>query len=522
VYDSVTRTEGRGFSRRSCIPGTRTEVLQEILTWAKDTSAECAPIFWLNGLAGTGKTTIAYTVCQTLQKEGRLGASFFCSRQEDDTRKERFIVPTIVHQLASHSSSFARALRGVSPLSARSLFGQIPDMLVKPWGRVLLVRACIASPLVIVLDDIDGVIEENPSFLNMLLDAIQQTQLINGKNVGALFGLKFLITSRPRPGIMHKRQDIRLHEYNLHQPDSAATNIDIRQSLEAQLHEIRDNPLIRVISERAGSLFIYATAAINLAKHSNSSNPLSPSEMLNRLSILRSTDDALLNVGIINDLYISILRDAFFGLPAEILMNRVEIFRAFLITKPSPPETIAELLLVEEDTVIATFNSFYPVLYLRHGAIHSHHSSFRNYVFGRRDSLQSALESGPSMPKIPLRSQWSQHLHLANCCFRSIESRPISCTMVAGSLSQYPGLKYSIQNWSMHLCALSSSSVDRASYSTVVNQLRVFLERSLLFWIAALFITNGNCLEGVVAALHRVQAWSHKVCHLNIANTTST
>jgi len=36
-------------------------------------------IFWLNGLAGTGKSTIAQTFAEMAFADGKLGASFFCS-----------------------------------------------------------------------------------------------------------------------------------------------------------------------------------------------------------------------------------------------------------------------------------------------------------------------------------------------------------------------------------------------------------------------------------------------------------
>ncbi|OCK98911.1 uncharacterized protein K441DRAFT_540150, partial [Cenococcum geophilum 1.58] len=34
-------------------------------------------IFWLNGLAGIGKSTIAYTIARKYYEENRLGVSFF-------------------------------------------------------------------------------------------------------------------------------------------------------------------------------------------------------------------------------------------------------------------------------------------------------------------------------------------------------------------------------------------------------------------------------------------------------------
>ncbi|KAF9889078.1 hypothetical protein FE257_008055 [Aspergillus nanangensis] len=51
-----------------CLPGTRKELLLDIEKWAVSPEGKC--IFWLNGLAGTGKSTISRTVAK-LFKERR-------------------------------------------------------------------------------------------------------------------------------------------------------------------------------------------------------------------------------------------------------------------------------------------------------------------------------------------------------------------------------------------------------------------------------------------------------------------
>ena len=48
--------------------------MNEIKDWTED--FEKAPIFWLNGLAGTGNSAIAQTFTETLFTHGCLGASF--------------------------------------------------------------------------------------------------------------------------------------------------------------------------------------------------------------------------------------------------------------------------------------------------------------------------------------------------------------------------------------------------------------------------------------------------------------
>jgi 2-phosphoglycerate kinase len=49
-----------------CLPGTRQQLRRQILEWSNLPKGKC--IFWLNGLAGTGKSTISRTIARSFQK----------------------------------------------------------------------------------------------------------------------------------------------------------------------------------------------------------------------------------------------------------------------------------------------------------------------------------------------------------------------------------------------------------------------------------------------------------------------
>ncbi|KAJ7707855.1 hypothetical protein B0H14DRAFT_3025063 [Mycena olivaceomarginata] len=51
---------------------TRVGLISHLKQWANST--ESSPIFWLSGMAGTGKSTVAYTLCECWLREHRLGA----------------------------------------------------------------------------------------------------------------------------------------------------------------------------------------------------------------------------------------------------------------------------------------------------------------------------------------------------------------------------------------------------------------------------------------------------------------
>ena len=81
-----------------CLQNTRVDVLNQIRAWADSNNERC--IFWLNGMAGTGKSTIARTIaCEYYNKE-RLGANFFFSRDTEDRSHFGKFFTTIAVQLA--------------------------------------------------------------------------------------------------------------------------------------------------------------------------------------------------------------------------------------------------------------------------------------------------------------------------------------------------------------------------------------------------------------------------------------
>ncbi|KIK53730.1 hypothetical protein GYMLUDRAFT_111792, partial [Collybiopsis luxurians FD-317 M1] len=123
-----------------CTPGTRVQILEDIKDWAISSDPGSPSAYWISGMAGTGKSTIAISVCNILKSEEILAGSFFCSRQIAECRDYRSIVPTLAYQLAKISSAFATAL--VAILSKdfdvvhKEPSEQIKHLLIKPWEDV--------------------------------------------------------------------------------------------------------------------------------------------------------------------------------------------------------------------------------------------------------------------------------------------------------------------------------------------------------------------------------------------------
>lgn len=93
---AVQEAEFNSFSDRDeiqCLQGTRTELLRQIKEWA--TSLSQKSIFWLKGMAGTGKSTISRTVAWSLKGTNHLSTSFFFKRGEGDRGNAKKFFPTL-------------------------------------------------------------------------------------------------------------------------------------------------------------------------------------------------------------------------------------------------------------------------------------------------------------------------------------------------------------------------------------------------------------------------------------------
>ncbi|KAH7338414.1 hypothetical protein B0J17DRAFT_525657, partial [Rhizoctonia solani] len=137
-----------------CASGTRVAQIDSLLQWARDPNG--GRTCWMNGMAGTGKTTIAYSVCHKLSVSFELAASFFCSRVIPECRQVKKIIPTIAYQLARFSIPFRCALDKVLELDpdihTRELKTQYRKLLVEPIQES---QVSLPTGFIVVIDALD-------------------------------------------------------------------------------------------------------------------------------------------------------------------------------------------------------------------------------------------------------------------------------------------------------------------------------------------------------------------------------
>ena len=358
VLNNCRRAHGAGYqhgNQSGCLKGTRDGVLNEIEKWTED--FDKSPVFWLNGLAGTGKSTVAQTITEQAFADGCLGASFFCSRDVEDRSDLQLIFPTLAFQLAQTYPYFRSQLiplpRSNPDITHESLQAQMRKLLVRP-----LQSAGIST--VIVVDALDECKDEDPDSAILL---------VLGELVSRISRVKFFITSRPEVHIMtgfrgpllEKSTDI----FILHNVEPHTVNSDIRHFFNHELSNLArkrhcmggwpTDKHLDLLCERAAGFFVYAVATLNFLKH-KLKHPRDQLDVIMKSPDTANEGKAELKVYTsLDSLYMSILQEAF-------RKNDVEddaMVRSILSTvvhsvNPLSPLEIASLLGVKCDVVLST------------------------------------------------------------------------------------------------------------------------------------------------------------------------
>ncbi|KIX08794.1 uncharacterized protein Z518_03451 [Rhinocladiella mackenziei CBS 650.93] len=295
---------------RQCLPNTRVELLREIMDWTTSSSSQY--IFWLKGRAGTGKSTIALTIAQSLDQQEAKLASFFFKRGSGDLARSRKVVSTIAFQLAFKSSLLGGficdALRNDPNLGkSASLSEQYHKLLLQPLQRVPQSVAG-SPPFVVVLDALDEC--DDMDDIRLLLRLLGNTQSLSG------LGLRLLVTSRPEAPIRLGFRDMKhiaYHELALHDVPRALADRDINIFVAHELAQIKaDRGLpdswpgddrIRTITTLADGLFIYAATVcrfVNGPRQVNASVRLE--QICQRRGVKHKSTDAL------DEMYLMVLK----------------------------------------------------------------------------------------------------------------------------------------------------------------------------------------------------------------------
>ncbi|KAF8697747.1 WD domain, G-beta repeat, partial [Rhizoctonia solani] len=360
VYNSLLSHD---VNCRACTQNTRSNILLELEQWSQDWTKP--NVFWMNGMASTGKTTIAYTFAKSLKDCAALGASFFCTRILDECQDMGRIVPTIAYQLAQCSSSFQSLLLGVleqePDIKSQSIDSQCQQLIKDPLSTVENVKA---KGLVVVIDALNKC--NNANGVQTILDVLFR--------ITPDLPLKFFITSQPKPDIRHRikaQSNLNRSMCVLHKIEKLMVEADIELYLCEELGSSVSKHDLTQLAKLSGRLFIYAaTAAI--------------------LSLLPNLDYENLDI---DNLYTTILEAAVHQ-PSQNARKQQQmqliLWTAVCTREPVDINTLAALTGIKATKANILLQSLYLVLHVSQiiKMITTLHALFPNFMFDKARSTK--------------------------------------------------------------------------------------------------------------------------------------
>ena len=452
--------------------GTRAQILADLEEWALDDAAPT--VFWLNGMAGTGKTSIAHSLSERLDKNQILGASFFCSRSaSQEVRDARLIIPTIASTLSQLSPVLRSAMSEVIAEkpdvgSLHKLSDQFRLLLVDPIKSILVLGSSLKT-YIVVIDALDEC--TNVGTVEKLIQAI----------VGFAPGmpLKFILTSRATTVIgkaFHHNSEYPLKTLSLHDVERSIVQEDIKTYLKNSLSAIvrrSEQPLswpaldeLEILLERSDRLFIYAATAVRYIGAPDV-------DFRKRLAHITRLTPARMNTRIIDSLYNDVMRQAFHcELQADEVSARRETLSAVVfLFVPLSLEAITSLSdmdRLEGQVALAPFQSVIHVPAA--GPVTIFHASFPDFIVNA------------SRCEEPFRLDESEgHQMLTVQCLRCLNRSP-ERNMTVSSNAIPEALRYSCLHWASHLAQALAASLAQTAVTEIQALVSTFVEQHLLHW----------------------------------------
>ncbi len=298
-------------SSSECLEGTRVDILSQIEKWAYNSNDDI--IFWVNGTAGTGKSTIARTVASRFNHQCCLGANFFFSKGKEGLENAEKLFSTFALQLTEVLPQLKKhvynAIQKQGDVGGLNLISQWKSLVLEPLQK--LDRDLLVSPLLVfVIDALDECGGDNVA--RIILELFMGVKDLN------MIRVRIFITSRPEGAIRRGFNQIpktAYHEFKLHTVEKSVIEHDISKFIRHELLKVKDenqtilandwpcekdkNELVR----KSGSLFIYAATVCRYITDSNF-----PQKHLSR--VLQITPDARQSpVKALDDMYTRILDD---------------------------------------------------------------------------------------------------------------------------------------------------------------------------------------------------------------------
>ena len=538
TLDRLPRAEDAPFNSYAkqhepiCLADTRVDLLQEIYSWADGQDERC--IFWLSGLAGTGKSTIARTVARSYYDKQRLAASFFFSRGGGDVGHAGRFVTSLAVQLARNVPALKQRISDAvverDDIASQSLRDQWQHLVLRPLSKLHGLEAGQRTYIIVVdaLDECD-----NDSNIRIIVQLLAE---VRSSLTGAR--LRVLLISRPEVPIRHgfgKIADSEHKDVVLHNISPSIVNHDIGLFLEHYLRIIAKEcnqadgwPGVETIGrlvQSACGLFIWAATACRFIQEGGpfaadrlravlkDSSSIDSSSANNSSSSDSGTDEhfEILPEQRLDSIYLTVLRSPvrryrkqerkrWYTLIRETL-GAIVLLQSLLSTS-----SLAQLLRVPVEDVHRTLYELHSIVDVPQDPnwpVRLHHPSFRDFLLNRKRCNDDSFWVEKSGTHERLASRCLELMStpsglrqdMCNLSNPGVLRKEIDEETVDRNLP--PELQYACRYWVDHLERSGCSVKDG-------DATHHFLEKHLLHWLEAMSLLDETSL--CVRLLARLQA----------------
>jgi hypothetical protein len=483
-YDSHTEEHNA-----RCLPNTRTALLHDITTWAQDKDGKS--IFWLSGMAGTGKSTIARTVAELFARHSQLGASFFFKKGEGERGNASRFFTTIATDLVACEPGMLPSIRKTldedSAISQKALKDQFEKLILQPLLGLKRTRSR-ALARVVVIDALDEC--EREADIRVILQLLARTK------DNCPVPLRIVVTSRPELHIRLGFKEMLNSTYQdlvLHEVPRSTIEHDIYLFLEHELGMIQKERMlapdwpaqqqILALVELAVPLFIYAATVCRYVGSKGSS----PAAFLNKvLQYQKATFSQL------DRTYLPVLDQLFSEQEEDEKETWLEAFQevvgsVVVLESPLSAVSLARLLQVPQEEIQCQLDSLHSVLSVpdnKDAPVRLLHLSFREFLVNPQKQGMSPFWVDEKRTHQKLASRCLELMsgssglrqNMCGLLGSGVLRGEIDEQTVADSLS--PDLQYACRYWVDHLKQSRQGIVDR-------DATHLFLQKHLLHWLEA-------------------------------------
>ncbi|PLB35837.1 NACHT and WD40 domain protein [Aspergillus candidus] len=486
-----------------CLPGTRTELLRQITEWAMSSQGKC--IYWLNGMAGTGKSTISRTVAKSLKEANLLGASFFFKRGEGSRGSATKLFPTIARQFAL---SFPQLIPGIQKaisddpdFAAKSLKEQFDKLLLQPLFD--LGKSTRQLPTtVIVIDALDECEVDND--IRIILQLLPRLRELSTGPV------RVFLTSRPDLPIKLGFSEIQHIDYQdlvLHDIPEAVIAHDISLFLNSRLSNIRkqrslpvDWPSgtdVQALVTLSVPLFIFAATVCRVLEDPQ----WDPEESLTEILTHRGDRSQL------DRTYLPVLNRVLNNQSERQKIQLIQEFREILgiivvLESPLSVCSLSTLTGLSENLISRRLNSLHSVIRVPEKKtipLRPFHLSFRDFLLDpeSRDKTPLWVEENEVHKNLATKCISVCYKLKRNICGLTSDGTlrsEIDPQIVSSCLPSE--LQYSCRFWAQHLM----QSQDR---NCLIQDAFIFLQKHFLHWMEAMSVLG--LVSGVVRIIDLLQ-----------------